>query len=243
MHREYKRIVSQQKTAVLFIHGIVGTPNHFRPFLPLVPEHISVHNLLLDGHGMGVREFSRTSMKKWEQQVEAAVLELAATHEEIIIAAHSMGTLLAIEQAVKCEKVKALFLLAVPIKIHVRMRNWMITAKIFLGRVRPDDCITLAARDCMGVSISRNIFLYLGWIPRFLELFRKVRQTRKLLSLLRTPCTAYQSMEDELVSVHSAKYLKSHSNMAVYALNNSTHYYYDPQELRQLQDAFIELMK
>ncbi len=243
MHREYKRIAQQPKTAVLFIHGIVGTPNHFRPFLPLVPEYYSAYNLLLDGHGKGVRDFSRTSMKKWEKQVEAAVSMLAATHEEIIIAAHSMGTLLAIEQAGKCEKVKALFLLAVPIKIHVRMRNWVITTKIFFGRVRPDDHITLAARDCMGVELSKNPFLYLGWIPRFLELFHKVRQTQKLLPCLRTPCAAYQSMEDELVSVHSAQYLKDHSDMAVYTLKNSTHYYYDPQELKMLTDAFAELMK
>ena len=243
MHREHKRIVCGGKTAVLFIHGIVGTPNHFVPFLPLVPDSFSVYNLLLDGHGKGVREFSRTSMKKWETQVASAVSELSETHENIIIAAHSMGTLHAITQAVRCEKVRALFLLAVPIKIHVRMRNWIITTKIFFNRIRPDDAVTLAAKGCIGVQVSRNPFLYLGWIPRFLELFRKVRQTRKLLPQLRIPCTAYQSMEDELVSVRSAEYLKKHSNMTVYTLKNSTHYYYDPKELQQLQRAFEELMK
>lgn len=243
MHQEFKRIAAQPKKAVLFIHGIVGTPNHFRPFLPLVPEDFSVHNLLLDGHGKGVRDFSRTSMRTWEAQVDAAVSELAQTHEEILIAAHSMGTLLAIEQAVKCEKVKALFLLAVPIKIHVRMRNWVITTKIFFNRIRPNDRITLAAKDCSGVHLSKNIFLYLGWIPRFLELFQKVRKTRILLPLLRTPCVAYQSAEDELVSVHSAKYLQTHSDMTVFTLKNSTHYYYHPDDLRLLTDAFEKLMK
>ena len=243
MHREYKRIANESKTAVLFIHGIIGTPNHFKPFLSLVPEDFSIHNLLLDGHGKGVRDFSRTSMKKWETQVETAVSELAETHENILVAAHSMGTLLAIEQAVRCDKVKALFLLAVPIKIHVRLRNWIITTRIFFNRVHPDDRITLAAKDCSGVQLSKNPFLYLGWVPRFLELFQKIRQTKKLLPQLHTPCNAYQSTEDELVSVHSAPYLQTHSDMTVCTLKNSTHYYYDPQELQQLQAAFKELMK
>ena len=35
-HREYRRIVSGADTAVMFLHGIVGTPNHFRDLIPLV---------------------------------------------------------------------------------------------------------------------------------------------------------------------------------------------------------------
>ena len=54
MHKEYKRIVENSPKALLFIHGILGTPNHFAPFIPLVPENLSVYNLLLDGHGKGV---------------------------------------------------------------------------------------------------------------------------------------------------------------------------------------------
>lgn len=53
-HREYVRIVPGAKTAVLFMHGIVGTPNHFRDLLPLVdlvPDDWSVYNVLLPGHG------------------------------------------------------------------------------------------------------------------------------------------------------------------------------------------------
>ena len=63
MHKEYKRIVNGADSAVLFIHGILGTPNHFKEFIPLVPKEYSVHNLLLDGHGKGVKEFSRKKRK------------------------------------------------------------------------------------------------------------------------------------------------------------------------------------
>ena len=64
-HQEYIRIVPGSKYAVLMLHGILGTPDHFRELLPLVPENWSVHALLLDGHGGAVEDFSHTSMEKW----------------------------------------------------------------------------------------------------------------------------------------------------------------------------------
>ncbi len=121
-HKEWKRIAEDAETAILFIHGIVGTPNHFGAFVEHIPDNVSVYNMLLDGHGKGVEDFGNTSMEKWEEQVENAVEELARIHEEIYIVAHSMGTLFAIEQAIKSKKVTKLFLLAVPLKLFIKPR-------------------------------------------------------------------------------------------------------------------------
>ena len=38
-HKEYVRIVEGSKNAVLMIHGIAGSPAHFRELLPVVPEN------------------------------------------------------------------------------------------------------------------------------------------------------------------------------------------------------------
>ena len=64
MHKEYIREADHANTAILMIHGIFGTPRHFDDIVKLVPDNWSVYNILLDGHGKGVREFSRTSMVK-----------------------------------------------------------------------------------------------------------------------------------------------------------------------------------
>ena len=48
-HREYIRLVPGADTAVLFLHGIAGTPRHFDARLPLVhlvPENWSVYTVL-----------------------------------------------------------------------------------------------------------------------------------------------------------------------------------------------------
>ena len=238
MHMEYKHLAENAHSAILFIHGIVGTPNHFRAFLPLVPQGVSVWNLMLDGHGKSVRDFSKTSMKKWESQVQAAVDELSATHQEIYIMAHSMGTLFAIEQASKNDKIRGLFLLAVPLRVAVKPRAFAAGIKVCFDKVREDDWFAMATKECCGVQPDRNPFHYIGWIPRYLELFRKMRQTRKRLPLLTTPTLAFQSGSDCMVSAKAVTLLQKNPAITVTVLHESDHNYYAPQELSLLLEQF-----
>ena len=175
-----KRIISNAQVAILFIHGILGTPYHFHEFLSLIPDDISVYNLLLDGHGKGAKDFSRTSMKKWEAQAQEAVEELSLTHETIYIVAHSMGTLLSIEQAVKNPKIKRLFFLSIPTKISLKTKVLTNSLKIYFNKINPNDKMTIATKNCFGIHPDKNPFHYIGWIPRFLELFSKIRCTKAL---------------------------------------------------------------
>ena len=237
-HKEYKRIHPKAEAAILFVHGIVGTPNHFAELLSVVPDNISVYNILLDGHGGSVGDFSHTSMKKWENQVKGAVDALCATHAKIYIVAHSMGTLFAIDNAIENPSVKGLFLLAVPLKIAPKLRMVSNLCKVYFDKIKPDDVVALAAKRCYGIEQDKNPFHYFGWLPRYLELFKKVRQTRQQLSLLQTPCMAYQSANDEMVSPKSAHLLAANACISVTSLKESGHYYYAPGELAFLLDKF-----
>ena len=242
-HREYRYMAAGADTAVLFVHGIVGTPRHFDGLLALLPSAVSVHNLLLAGHGAAARDFGRASMKQWEAQVEQAVAALAEGHENIYIVAHSMGGLLAIEAAVKHEKVRKLFLMAVPLRIRLKVAMVRNSWKVFCGSTGADDQAAQAAQACCGVGQTRNPLHYLGWIPRFLELFGKIRAVRALLPRLTTPCCAVQSARDELVSCRAAEELERNPHITVVELSNSGHYYYPPADLALLQKAFCEFMK
>lgn len=242
-HREYKKINSDATTAVLFIHGIVGTPNHFKEMIPLIVQPFSVYNLLLDGHGKGAKEFSGTSMEKWETQVAAAVEELSATHERIYIVAHSLGTLLAIEQAVKNKKICKLFLLAVPLALRLKAKMVGNAAKVYFEKVSENDPEALAAKNSYGIENDKNPFHYIGWIPRFLELFAKIRKTRKLIPLLDTDCRAYQSSKDEMVSRKSEEYLRQNRCISIHALERSGHYYYDQSDWEYLLREFEKMLR
>lgn len=238
MHREYVRIAKKPDIAVLFIHGIVGTPNHFKAFIPYVPETMSVYNLLLDGHGKGVSDFSRTSMQKWEAQVRKVTETLAKDHRQIYIVAHSLGTLLAIGQALENKKITKLFLLAVPLQITFKYQALRSVVKVYFGNIKPDDKRALAAKEAYGIERDMNLFKYLGWIPRYLELFRKSKQTRRRVSALQTPSWVYFSELDELVSRRSAKYMEDRPEITVTWLKRSAHYYYDREDLGLLLEDF-----
>lgn len=233
-HKEYKHIVPEAETAVLFIHGIAGTPNHFKDFLPLVPKEFSVYNILLDGHGGKTEDFSKTSMKKWENQVDFTVSDLLKAHKKIIIVAHSLGTLLAIEQAVKERRIEKLFLLAVPIKLFVKPIALFSAFRIYLGNVPESNEKLVAMKNCCGIELSKNLLKYLGWIPRFLELFGKIGETRKIIGNLKTDCMIFQSFGDELVSKKSIKYLEEKTSASINVLEKSGHYYYEKKDFDYL---------
>ena len=57
------------RDAVLLIHGIAGSPGHFRDLTPVIPEEFSVYNILLAGHSGPIENLSHSSMKKWKAQV------------------------------------------------------------------------------------------------------------------------------------------------------------------------------
>lgn len=242
MHEEYVRMVEGADTAVLFIHGIVGSPNHFKELVPLVPDHVSVFNMLLDGHGGGVKDFSRSSMKKWEKQTRDTLSKLLETHESVYVAAHSMGTLLAIENAVCEPRIKGMLLLAVPIKLFWRPVMLRYILSIYFDKASPSDPVSKAARECYGIRIEKNLLSYTGWIPRYLELFHKIGRTKKLLPLVDTPCTAYQSRRDEVVSRRSVKYLNKRSRFTVKTLQSSGHYFYSPEDTELLKEEFSSLL-
>lgn len=242
MHKEYKRIVESSDKALLFIHGILGTPNHFKEFMPLIPENISVYNILLDGHGKGVKDFSKTSMHKWEKQVSFVVEELAKNHNEIYIIAHSLGCLLAIEQAISNPKIKKLFLLAVPLKLFLKPKMFKNSLCVYFNKINPRDLELVAAKECYGVNDEKNFLNYIGWVPRILELFSKLRKTRKIINSVNVPCVAYQSSRDEMVSKASINILKNNLFISVVELKNSGHYYYEKSDLSLLKENFTNFI-
>ena len=68
-------------------------------------------------------------MIEWKQQVKNALEELSETNNKIIIVAHSMGTLFAIQEAIE-KPVDELFLLNVPLKVRVTLRLFIAILKI-----------------------------------------------------------------------------------------------------------------
>ena len=243
-HEQTVRIIPGAKTAVLFMHGIAGTPDHFRTLLPLeqfVPQDWSVYNVLMEGHGGHVEDFSRSSMAKWKAQVMDIFEMLCRAHEQVVLVGHSMGTLFAIQMALeRPEKVPFLFLIACPLRVGVKPFGVVNLIKLSFGLLDESDPIQSATARVSSITQTRCSWRYIGWLPRMAELIQEMHHTANLLEDLRVPCIAFQSKCDELVSCRSCRLLRKSGRVDVMGLGRSTHFYYDPKDIEAVRTAFIE---
>jgi esterase/lipase len=246
-HPETRKVVPGAKNAVLFLHGIVGTPNHFRIALPLeelVPPDWSVYNLRYPGHGGTVTGFGKSNMDQWRDHAKAAFSELAESHEKILIVGHSMGTLFAMQMALEQpEKVGELLLIAAPMRPWVRLFGAVNCLRLAFHCIREDHPLEVATRNVCGVDATPWVWQYIPWIPRFFELFAEIAWTEKVMGNLKVPCIAWQSRKDELVSNFAAPVLRKSGVMEVHELTDSTHFYYAPEDAARVRQCFEELMK
>ena len=240
-HEPYIRIAHGSDTAVLMVHGIVGTPRHFDGMLTAIPEDWSVYNMLLDGHGGSAGDFAKASMAQWRKQVKNMLNALCVRYKRVFIVAHSMGTLLTTEAALEhTNKVAGILFLASPLKIGVKPRTALYALQVALGLDKPGSGAEIMKRDS-GVVLTKKLWVYLGWIPRYLELFRQVKVCRELVKKLQIPCIAIQSRHDELVSRKSVKYLAENPKIEIHELERSGHFGYVPEEQEFINDKLRKL--
>jgi len=176
-------------------------------------------------------------MRTWRAQVAKAVKELSATHKRVLIVGHSMGTLLAVDQAVAgSESVAGLFLLATPLRVVLRLRLLPNLLRVWVNKPKKDDPVSHAFMEACSIRQDWCIWRYLGWIPRFWELLMECRRIRGLLPQLKIPCEAYQSRRDEMVSLWACRDLAPWAKVTV--LEHSSHFYYAPEDRERLIRAF-----
>ena len=239
-HNPYSR-EGTGKNAVLLIHGIAGSPAHFGGLVPVIPREFSVYNILLDGHGGSVADFSRSSMAKWKAQVRDTLETLFARHEKVVIIGHSMGTLFAIQAAIDHpDKIPRLFLLNVPTRPWVRPSTWYTCLRVAFGKLdRPAD---RAMRGETAMELTPRLWQYIGWAPRMTELLRERSRIRKCLPQLHTKTFSFQSRVDELVSIRSCRDLDTHPYISNWILEDSGHFVYGKEDTCFLQTKLLELL-
>ena len=242
-HEPFIRIAENADTAVLMIHGIVGSPSHFKDLLPLIPEDWSLYNILLDGHGKDVEDFSHTSMEKWKTQVSRQLDRILLSHRRVLIIAHSMGTLFAIREAIhRPEDIVGLFLLNVPLTPFVQPKAALTSVQMALG-IPQNNSSTRAMQSASSVHLTPKLWKYIGWTPRFWELLQECRETIKRLPLLKTPTLTFQSRRDELVSMRACKYLNSHPAITNTVLESSGHFVYSKIDTHILKSRLKQIIE
>lgn len=210
--------VEAAKTAVVFVHGILGHPGFFDFLQQVIPDGFVTTSILLEGHGGSVKDFTRSSMSHWRSQVEEVVSSLKEKGMKVVIVAHSMGTLFAIENAVR-GMADGLFLLNPPLSLHVTRRMLITPLKVMLGKT--DDQWSKAAKEAYGIAEDSNLLHYIGWMPRYMELFREIHRVNTIVDRLQVPIRVYLSAHDEMVSLKSSRAFEISDSTTVTVLNSS----------------------
>ena len=153
-----------------------------------------------------------------------------------------MGTLLTIDAVPRYPQVQAMILLNVP--LHPRVLPALIPRllKLTFGKVNPDNIWEVSLARAAGVTVTKHLWQYLGFIPRYLELFRLCAQTREKIASITLPCHAYFSVHDELVSMRSQRYFLKHPIVRHHILAQSGHFYYSPEDQSAIESAMAEFL-
>ena len=227
--------------AVLLIHGIAGSPKHFRELIPVIPREFSVYNILLDGHNGTPKDFGASSMKKWKAQFRETLETLFSRHRKVVIVGHSMGTLFAIQAAMDHPaRIPALFLLNVPTRPRVSLRA--LAGMIQLAFGTPRSVTARAMQADTDISLSSRVWEYFGWTPRMLELLRECRRIRKQIPRLSTPTVSFLSLRDELVSTRAGKDL-CNPHIQNVPLTGSGHFCYSRNDTLLLQTHLRQMLE
>lgn len=237
-HAPLKRIVPGARTAELMIHGVNATPRFFDEFVQATPQDVSVHNLLLPGHGAGVLDFARTEKNAWRLHVEQALQELCETHEQVFLVGHSLGAALAIRCAERAgSRVKGMLLIAPPLRIRVRLRG--LVKNICMGAGLVGDPEKL--RRYYGTEIDLRVWRYLGWIPRYAELLAECRVARRVFPQIAIPARVFLSPRDEMVSMRTRGETEKCPAATFLLLPDSGHYEFSPEDEAMLLSAYREM--
>lgn len=243
METEYK-IIENSKITIIFVHGIIGSPYRFKDFYPLVPNDISYVSVVLDGHGKKAKDFSNTSLEKWKDQIHSILISIKEKNQKIIYVGHSMGCLLGILESINDKNlIDYLFLLNVPLRAKLGFMTIKQCLKCAFGNSKKYDEMTHCFKDNCCIETSKNPFVYIGWIPRFFDLFKLMKETRKVITLITTPCICFHSGKDELVQQRTLKYLRKNPSLEIHIQEKAGHYYLNSSDTYEVTERFKNMIK
>lgn len=247
-HQPYHLCRCGADTAVVFIHGFMGSPCQFDPLLPMVLDAgCSAVGLLLPGHGGRARDFAESGMTRWLEHVERALGALRRQYARLILVGHSMGCLLSIHAAVqRPEQIAGILALAPPLYLRVSLQGLYDNLRIGLHWIDPEDARMAMAIATCGVEGVTPINA-VSFLPRLLDLYRLSRASLTEVRQLTTPITMLFSAHDEWVSRQSIRFARtlttpSSEPVRIGLLRDSGHFYYTEGDMERIRRCLRRLL-
>ena len=238
-HEEYSYL-NGNDSVIVFVHGILGTPNLFRFLADNLKRRFDCEALLLPGHGGTARDFSRTPGKQWVTYANARIEQIRSRYRHLYLVGHSMGGLLCLQYASNSD-IDGLVVINSPLVIKVTPSQLFFRSN--LRRNSRNEEILSVYEQNNGVT-DRKFYTYPLWIRQYMDLFGLMHRCRRDIRSVKSPALIFQSVKDETVHVSNANLLQRNLNAPdgpVY-LPQSHHAYFAPPDRQTLlakTEAFL----
>jgi carboxylesterase len=231
------------KTAILFIHGFMGSRAQFEGLeARLLNSGADLYTHILPGHESGLREFRGSNAASWQESVSGRLSALVMEYERVIPVGHSMGGLLAVKAAAEHpDKVAGIVTIAFPLAISPG-RSWLglMTEAYKPAKAGEDPRIT-AARKLAGVPV-RGIGESFSTLPQNVEFLKTVSRAKAALPGIKAPLVVLNFRNDEIVSPRVPGMVKRLVPASVYILPESYHFLFDEKEEDFMAQKIRELV-
>ncbi|MEQ8176229.1 MAG: alpha/beta fold hydrolase [Syntrophomonadaceae bacterium] len=196
--------IEGKHAAILFIHGFTASPSEVLPTARLIAEArgVAVRGILLPGHGASPEELNRFGWEDWFEAVKDACLSLLRDFESVYVAGLSMGGMLSLLAGVRIPNIKGIVSINAPIfvedffkvRLAARLKYW----RSSWPKADIDYELKQQGRfayDCYPLKALANMLK-----------LRKI--VMKELPAMKLPVLVFQSLQDETVLPHSARYIE-----------------------------------
>ena len=260
-------ILPGNRTGVLLIHGLTGTPNEMRIVgRGLNRAGFTVYAMQLAGHCGDEADLNQTSWQDWYKSVEEAALKLQEQVDHVFVAGLSMGALLSLKLAAEHpEFVKGVGVYGVTFnydgwsmplwaKHFFFLLTWLKRFNLFQKtsfleqppyglkdeRIRATVAEIMASGDSTQAGLAGNPF------PALAEMQKLAAIVRKELPKVHSPCLILHSSHDDIADINTnAKVVESNVSAPTkfVPLDDSYHMITIDRQRRQVIEESIDFFE
>ena len=243
-HKEYQRDTGA-KIGVIFVHGILGTPNQFLKIdYVMEKQGYDSHSILLPGHGKTARELRSTTYRNWLDYSSECIGKMRKRYQKLYLVGHSMGGLLCINALVQ-NRADGLILINTPARTTVSAVQIKRSMGLVLPFLPKDHAYLKAHKESAGVEINQ-FYEYIMLTKPMLEVSKLIMKTRRCFSQVETSTLIIQSKNDEVVFYKNAYFLKENISGAkqdILFLNDSSHALFSQRDEEKMIDHILRFVE
>ena len=192
--------------AVVFIHGISGSPAHFREMAEAIADAgYTARGVLLPGHGTRAEHLARVTWHDWYDHCAEEIRALQKTHRTVHVVGYSIGSALAMELAAGEGNLGRLVLLSTPLNPRqsvtlMRMGFWLYSRVMPRFHGNPPRFVDDTGEEFYYVYKTSPSSIYR-------TLLDMVTHTRRTVQRVENPTLIMQSRTDKAVGSASAGWI------------------------------------